>query len=140
MATWLSTGALTARLAPEVLLELADDDESGAPDAGVIDAALTDAEGVVEAHLAGRYPVPLTSGDKVVTEIGITVAIHRLYLRRSADAPAHVKEAYASALARLDALAGGQANLPLRPPTAGLPEITRRPDGRIFTEETLDDF
>jgi phage gp36-like protein len=140
MSTWLTTGELTSRLATSVLLDLADDDANGVADSAVLTAVLMDAEGVIESRLGGRYPVPLTSGDKVLSEIGAAIAIHQLYLRKSAEAPRHIKEAYDAALARLDRIASHQAGLSLIPPARGIPETTVRAEDRNFTEETLNDY
>ncbi|MCX7017107.1 MAG: DUF1320 family protein [Candidatus Sumerlaeota bacterium] len=52
---------LEKRIAPQTLVELADDDGDGAADAEVVAAALADADAAIDSYLSARYATPLAS-------------------------------------------------------------------------------
>lgn len=137
---WLTTGDIEARVQWALLLDLADDDGDGTPDPDVLDAVRADAEGVVEAHLAGRYNVPLASADGALRQIAAAIAVHRLHLRKATEAPEQVRRALDEAMATLHRLAAGQAHLPGIEPRGLAARTTARPEDRAFTRQTLEDL
>jgi phage gp36-like protein len=137
---WLTNGDIEARVEESTLLSLADDDGDLAADTDVMDAVRADAEGEVEAHLAGRYQVPFTTADKVLKEIGSAIAINKLYLRKSVDSPQHVKDAIAQAVTALRRLAKGEMNLSVGTLRGDAAKSTADPDDREFTRKSLEDY
>jgi phage gp36-like protein len=138
--SWLTTGDIEARMQWSLLLELADDDGDGQPDAAVLDALRADAEGEVEAALMGRYEVPISSPDKVLTEIASAIVIAKLHLRKSAPAPEQVQAALAQAMETLGRLARGEANLSVGTPRGSTAQSTVSPEDRTFTRDSLEAY
>jgi len=125
------------RLDPKHLIELADDDADGAPDAAVLDAAITDAEGLVDCCLAVRYAVPLDSPPALVRRISADLAIATLFARRRESiSPLHGERARL-ALSLLERLALGRLPLPgVAPASETLPadSTTLGADARSRTD------
>lgn len=138
--SWLTNADIEARVQEAVLLDLADDDASGVADTDVMSAVRADAEGEVEAALASRYVVPFTAAEPVLVEMGAVIAIHRLYLRRGADSPAHVKEAFEAAHALLSKIVAGQAHLTSASPQSNWLKHSAEIEDRTFTRDSLEDF
>ena len=130
------------RLDPKHLIELTDDDNDGMADADVITAAITDADGVIDTHLAARYACPFATPPALITKISTALAIGTLFARRRESAsPTHEARAKA-AMDLLHALAEG--SLLLAGDDAGVrlgaPDSTTRDTGKTFSRDALDSF
>lgn len=91
---------------------IADRDRDGIADSAVIEAALQDADNLVNTYIGAKYPVPLASTPPIVRTWATSIA--RYVLHRN-GAPDHVEADYKDAIAALKDVARGTATLPVLP-------------------------
>lgn len=95
------------------LIQLTDDAKTGSVNAGVIAAAITDAEGTFDSYARTRYTLPVPVTQKVKS-ICLDIAVFKLFERRAStkDGIFDIKEkAYDKAIKFLEALSTGKAAL-----------------------------
>ena len=90
--------------------QIADRDRDGVIDADVIDAALKDADNLINSYVGVKYALPLPSVPELV--LGWAVSIARYVLHHN-GAPKHVKDDREEALAALKDVARGLSVLPV---------------------------
>ena len=133
----------------QTLIWLSNDDESAtAMNAAVVEEAVRQAEELVDAHLRGRYILPLGGADapvpSVVKDMTVNLARHWLYARRpeGSELPDAVTRTYKSALQMLEAIR--DAKLTIGAPTGeaapepGEMKVRARP--RRFDSDLLDRY
>lgn len=129
---------LIERAGEAELRQIADRDRDGVPDPAVVDAALTDADNLINGYVATKYSLPLPSVPDIV--LTWVVSIARYVLHRNGP-PEHVRQDYKDAIAALKDVAAGRLALPF-PATEEQPGIAsgqvkaRHPD-RVFTPAKL---
>lgn len=133
---------LEKRLAPELLVMLADDDGDGAADGDTITAALDDAEAQIDQALAQRYVTPVDSPPAILKRWCLDLAIEALFLRkREAMTSEHVDRV---ALARraMEAIATGQVGLTGAEPRLENfeTESTQRGEELVFGDDALETY
>lgn len=102
---------LIDRFGEDELIQLTDRSASPvAIDDTVLGKALSDADGVIDAHLAGRYTLPLASVPKLLVRYAADIARYFLYEDRAGES---VRRAYEDALAFLKRVSEGKASLGL---------------------------
>lgn len=107
--TYATQTDMTERFGEPELIELTDRDGSaGAIVTAVLDAALADADSMIDGYLATRYTLPLASTPAVLTRIGADIARYYLY---DDQAPEEVAERYKAAVAFLKAVSRGEVTL-----------------------------
>lgn len=107
--TYASLADLIDRAGQTEILEVADRDDDGTPDAGVVEAALIHAGNIVDGYVATKYQVPLTVVPDLVRTW--TVSISRYHLHRY-GAPDYVAQDYKDAITALKDVAAGRITLP----------------------------
>jgi phage gp36-like protein len=139
---YCSQADLEKRLDPQVLRALTDDDGDGLADTAVIDAAIADADALIDTYLRARYVVPLNPVPDAVRSISAAVAIYFLLTRRHEIVPAEHLKRYESAMQLLDHLSRGEISLNASQPTESphLPQSSREADERTFDEESLENY
>lgn len=80
----------------------------GAVDAVVAERALSDADAEIDAHLSGRYSLPLASVPPVLTRVACDIARYRLW---DDQAPDEVRSRYEDARRLLESIAAGKVTL-----------------------------
>lgn len=133
-------------IAARTLTQLAaDDPQAEAPDPLILAEARAYADAQVDARLRQRYPLPLASVPRELTDWSLALARHWLYSRRpeGQDLPPAVVDAYRDALKALDAVRDGKMSLAVAAPGGGetpAPEGARlqvvAPD-RLFNADLL---
>jgi phage gp36-like protein len=129
------------RLDPVHLIELADDDRDGMADAEVVEAAIADADGLIDAYLQDRYPIPLDPVPALVRKLSIDLAVANLFARRRESvSPAHEARARLATeiligLNRGEIILGG-----LSASRKGSPESTTRDVEKTFGRDALETF
>ncbi len=123
------------QLDPALLVQLADDDNDGVADSGVISQAIADADAELDSYLSGRYTVPLSPVPALVKKLSVDVAIWNLYSRRSTVEDEVRKSRYAAAVKLLTAISKGEARLGIDPEPTSEQDIqtTRVKTDRTFT-------
>lgn len=127
---------LQARMPPDELLEVADRDNSGTVDGGVVNAALADASEEIDSYLRARYDLPLPTQPPVLVGLCCTIARYRLHVYSKPDA---VQADYDRAQKTLRDYAKGTAALDIggaeAPAGDGAVSITDA--GRTFSRDSL---
>jgi phage gp36-like protein len=111
----------------------------------VIEDRVRQAEEVVDAHLRGRYTLPLLPVPTVIKDIAIKLARHELYARRpeGGDLPDAVTRTYKASMSMLEQIRDGKLTIgmPLTgeaAPEAG--EMKVRTRERRFNNNVLDRY
>lgn len=129
---------LIERAGEAEIRQVADRDRDGAIDADVIEAALQDADNLVNGYVATKYAVPLASVPDLVRTWAVSIA--RYVLHRN-GAPDHVEQDYKDALAALKDVAAGRLTLPVAPGEAALSPVSGTVMGShpppVFTPDKL---
>ena len=112
--SYTTDAALSRLIAERTLIQLsADDPQAEAPDPLILAEARAYADAQVDARLRQRYPLPLASVPRELTDWSLALARHWLYSRRpeGQDLPPAVVDAYRDALKALDAVRDGKMSL-----------------------------
>lgn len=86
--------------------------ELAALDPDAVTRALDDTDALIDAHLAGRYALPLVSTPKVLLTTACDLARYKLYV---GEAPEEVRNRNRDALKLLEAIRDGKLQLGLSP-------------------------
>jgi len=99
---------LQTRYGAGELIKLADRNGDNVPDQDVVDAAIVDAESVIDSHLAGGYVLPLNPVPSLIVRLACSIARYHLY----DDNPAEkVREDYEAAKLTLHKISTGELKL-----------------------------
>ena len=140
---------LQLAIPPQTLVWLSNDDESAtAMNAAVVEEAVRQAEELVDAHLRGRYNLPLGGADapvpSVIKDMTVNLARHWLYARRpeGSELPDAVTRTYKSSLQMLEAIRDGKLTIGApteeAAPEPGEMKVRARP--RRFNSDLLDRY
>ena len=139
--TYATLADLIARAGEDEILQVADRDGDGVADATVIAKALSDAGDIINARLAARYQVPLTSTPAIVN--GWAVSIARYFLHRD-GAPDHVVRDYTNAVNDLKDAAAGKFPVPdaagIAPAESSSGSVTAYGSVPAFSKDHLEGF
>jgi phage gp36-like protein len=92
---------LLKRMAPEELIALTDDTQTGTADAALVSAAILEADSEIDAAIAARYPLPLASVPPIIARISIDLTTYNLFSRRAAMGMPQVVQDRRDAAAKL---------------------------------------
>ncbi|MCL2689064.1 MAG: DUF1320 domain-containing protein [Chitinispirillia bacterium] len=104
----------------ETLLQLVDDDNDGdfiadPPNKAyqIIQAAIGDAQSIVNSYISGRYRLPLNIRPPIIVQIASNLALCALYdRRRELDQPKGIKERRERAMKQLEDIQAQKASIP----------------------------
>lgn len=120
---------------------LADRNNDGTPDPGVIDGAIADAGDTIDSYIGARYELPLASTPPLLTRICCDLTRFELY---SDAVPELVQKRHDAAIKLLQAIQSGKATLGLaeasQPVPSDAPQTDPNAPGRTFTTGSLEDF
>ncbi|HGJ5884254.1 gp436 family protein [Arsenophonus sp.] len=89
----------------------------------VVSEAIRYAVELIDAHLRGRYTLPLTQVPTVLKDLALNLVCHALYRRRpEGDLPDAVKESYRATEKTLVALRDGKLTLGIQATQKDMPE------------------
>lgn len=105
---------LLEQVPERTLIELTNEsvgfDEQPPVNATVVESCIRYAGELIDAHLRGRYTLPLTEVPTVLRDIAITLTRYRLYVRRpEGDLPDTVKDDNKEARRQLEAIRDGSS-------------------------------
>jgi len=112
--SYVDLQGLIDRFGNDELIQLTDTTGSGVVDAAVVNRAIADVDGEIDAYLVRRMTLPLATVPSALARLAASMV--RYYLYRDA-APDLVKDQYDAAVKFLKAVAAGTASL--GPDTAG---------------------
>jgi phage gp36-like protein len=130
---------MEARYGTAEVLQLTDRLNTGEVDTEVLDLAIADATAEIDAYLAGRYALPLTSVPVVLTRLCGDIARYRLWENGATD---EVRDRYRDAVRLLEQIAKGTVTLGIAPapeaPAGG--GVSHFSPDRLMTRDTLENF
>ena len=118
---------LLEQVPERTLIELTNEsvgfDEQPPVNATVVESCIRYAGELIDAHLRGRYTLPLTEVPTVLRDIAITLTRYRLYVRRpEGGLPDTVKDDNKEARRQLEAIRDGKLTLGLQSTQKDVPE------------------
>jgi len=130
------------QLEESALIELTDDENTGAVVDAVVARAIADADATIDAYCQGRYSVPLSPVPEKIRQVSVDIAIYNLYSRRGDVVPEVRKDRYREAVRFLEKVADGKITLGTTTPSPTNTENTVNIDGsdRIFTRDKMAGF
>ena len=111
---YCSLADLQLAIPAQTLIWLSDDNpEAAGINLPVVEEAVRQAEELVDAHLRGRYVLPLDPVPTVVKDMTVNLARHWLYARRpeGRELPDAVTRTYKSALQMLETIRDGKLTI-----------------------------
>ncbi len=129
--------AMETRFGVAEILQLADRENTGFADAGVIAAALADADNEIDGYVGVLYALPLDETPPILLRLACDMARFFLYKDRASE---QVRQSYEDAVDRLKRIANGTLKLPLPDVTVPLEKkATAVPLSRVsqFTDAKL---
>jgi len=141
MAPYCTPADMLATYPRDRLQELTDDARAGAPDEALIERALLDAQGVVDAYVGRLYRVPLETAPTVIKRLVLGIAFVGLLQRRNA-VPEEWEKQDKAARELLRDIAAGKVSLGVEPlPAQGTMALGAEVDGaeRVFSRASLAD-
>lgn len=140
---YATTDDLVAKFGAVQLKLYADRNGDGVADADVLAAAIADATGVVDLHVRGKYSLPLSPVDPIITSIVCDVARRNLY-GNATEVPESVLKADKDARDLLKSIAKGETTLAAAPASpsdpAGSLGVDIEGDAPFFTRDNLTGF
>lgn len=106
--TYAALDDLIERAGESEILQVADRDEDGTVDPDVVDAALVDADNVINGYIGVKYQVPLTATPDLVRTWATSIA---RYLLHRYDRPDYVSQDYKDAISALKDVQAGRSAL-----------------------------
>jgi phage gp36-like protein len=117
------------------LIQLTDDDGTGAVDTDIIDNAVADADAEIDSYCMERYTVPFSSVPVMIKKLSVDIAVYNLFSRKQ-GAPEDRAKRYQDAIAFLKDVAKGTASLGADAPVETSQDtimVTHSKDDRVFT-------
>ena len=129
------------------LIQLTDDERTGAVNEDRVNAAAGDAAELIDGFLRGRYALPLNPVPAIIKTIAKEITIYRLYLRRKRQSiTQQMTDSYNAQMKLLGQIQKGDVNLGAGEvrseaegtPSAGSYKTNKTAEDRVFSKETLD--
>jgi len=105
---------LKEKVPEATLIDLTDDENTGAVVTSRIDRAIADADAEIDGYCAGRYSVPLNPVPAIILKFSVDIAIYNLMQRK--ESTESWDTAYKNAIRFLKDVAKGSASLGVHPP------------------------
>ncbi|MBI3677391.1 MAG: DUF1320 domain-containing protein [Proteobacteria bacterium] len=135
---YINRADIEEAITPTIVVQLTDDEGTGAQVDARVSAAITTAQGKADAYCSKRYAVPFVTPPQVIKDVTVTLAVNVLYSRRL-GAPEHWKTKNSEALDFLADVSSGKASLGANAPQpandANITVSTSAP--RNFTREGM---
>lgn len=125
----------------ESLLQLTDDEQTGAIIESRVDEAIAQADSEINGYIANRYTVPFVVVPDILRKFSVDISIYNLYARKVEQIPEARQTRYDNAIRMLRDVAAGKAALD----GGTTPETTDNESNitsgaRIFTRDKLEGF
>lgn len=139
--SYADLAAMREGMAERDLVALTDDEGTGEIVEERIEAAVAEADALIDAYLASGYVVPLSSTPTLVKSLSVAIARFKLYGRRGAAVPDVISKTYDGAVRTLEGIAKGTVTLGVTteptPSDAADPESSVDEADRLYTRDTL---
>jgi len=136
---------ILGRIDEATVIQLTDDEGTGAVHAGRVDEAIADADQEIDGYAGTRYAVPMSPVPAILKKLSVDIAIHNLFGRRSRKEPEERAERYKVAVELLRQIARGAFSLGPsdpdgNPPASDAPEMSADNPQRTFTRGSMEGF
>jgi phage gp36-like protein len=133
---------LRAQVPEAVLVDLTDDEGTGAINADRVNAAIASASSEIDGYCQSRYPVPFDPVPPFIKKLAVDITLYNLFARRGYDedsADRSILDRYKNAVRVLENIAKGVVTLgqPTPPPATG---INIASSERKFSRKSLEAF
>jgi phage gp36-like protein len=130
---------LTARYGQALLVQISDraDAPTGEVDLDLVNAAIANADALIDGYLLGRYALPLESVPALVKDWSLRVAI---YYAHGQVVDQKIADDYAAALKQLSQVASGAIRLNIagaEPATSGATGVEATDTERVITPDSM---
>lgn len=140
MGVYITKADIIEQLPEAELIQLTDDEGTGANVDARVNAAIEDAEGEVDGYLSTRYTTPLSPAPKIIKKLSADIAIYNLYARRQGATEDRLRR-YQNAIKFLENVSKGVVMLGADAPApADEGTVSVRGAERVFTRERLEGF
>ena len=125
---------LVDRYGEQEMLQLTDRDRDGVADAAYIDGVLSDIDAQIDAHLAGRYALPLSQTPRVLVRIACQLAREAFAIANGARLDDQTPERSDANAARtmLRDIAKGTISIGTPVPTSSTGSVEMTTGGRVW--------
>ncbi len=134
---------ILAKIPRQNLLQLTDDEGVGDINQDRVNAAITEAQTVIDGFLTSRYEMPLTSVPALINHLAVDLAIYSIYSRRmETDMPPAMQDRHDSAMKLLLQIQKGVVQLGIET-TQSAPgdyKTNKTPLDRVFTSDRMDKY
>jgi len=128
-------------LPEESIIQLTDDEDTGAVNGARVDEAIAQADSVIDAYCGSLYAVPFSDPPQMIKNIAADIAIYNLYSRKVDAVPETRLERHRAGIKQLEAIAKATITLgstmvaPSEKPSANTSE-----EDRVFTKDALENY
>lgn len=140
---YCTTTDLYSQISESDIIAITDDAGAGAINSDIVEQAIADGDAEINAHIAGRYTVPIDPVPEIIKKLSVDFAIYRLSGRRGMSIPEDRKANYNNGVALLRDIQKGDATLGVSTPdpvnTSGAVSTLTATD-RTFTKTTMANF
>jgi phage gp36-like protein len=137
---------LRKQVPEDKLIQLTDDEGTGAIAEPIVDEAIENATAEVDAYAQSQYPVPFNPVPQIVRKFAVDIALYHLFSRRGFDtsdesADKIILQRYKDAVKFLENLAKGLVSIgPAAQATPQPQPATVQGPPRIFTRDKMEGF
>lgn len=141
MGNYITRDDMKARTSLDTLINLTDFENTGEINDTALDAAIADAEGIIDGYIGARESTPLGSPPQMIVLLAYDIAMHLLYSRKDISNE-KMEKAYSAAIKALAAFAGGETGAILGLDSAADSGIENTGDSAdlVMTHDNLSDF
>lgn len=127
---------LETRFGEKLLTLVADRDQDGKIDDGVVESALADASAEIDSYLGQIFSLPLSSTPELLVRVCGDIAIYRMAID-AGTLTAEMRLRYEDALRWLEKVATGKAGLGDYTESTGADDVKSHGPERVFSRSTL---
>ena len=119
------------------LAQLTDDDAGAEVTVDVVNEAIVAADEVIDAHLRGRYSLPLPETPPILRQLSVNIAVFHLYSRRpEGEMPETIGIRYKNAIKIIESIRDGKLTIGdtegEKTPEPGTYKTNKTQDQRMF--------
>jgi phage gp36-like protein len=132
-------------ISEETLIQLTDDESTGAVVTSRIDEATAQADGEINSYCAAKYEVPFVPVPEIIRKCSVDITVYNLFSRRVEEFPPARADRYKNAVRLLEGIAGGAISVGIDPEPAATTggdrtESTKKERDRTVTRTGMEGF
>ncbi|MDI3480794.1 MAG: hypothetical protein PWQ97_449 [Tepidanaerobacteraceae bacterium] len=127
----------------DVLIDLTDDNGTGAINETIVDKAIIDAQEEIDVYASKLYTVPFNPVPGIIKKLAVDIAVYNLFSRRGFDqesADSVILQRYKSAIKLLENLSVGTATIGTPPSSPPARTVYIEGTKRVFSRKRLEGF